>query len=91
MKSLVTKMCIDKMVWHNSNTIARVLNHISLERAGYQLSDKMCGDCITSLGVEVQVKMCNTDDSLCEYYHILVQIFLNIVAIQIPHILLECW
>ena len=36
-----------------SNTIhvARVLNHILLERAGHQHSDKMCGVCITSLGV----------------------------------------
>ena len=27
-------MCIYKMAWHSINTIARLLNHILLERAG---------------------------------------------------------
>ena len=53
-------VCIYKMAWGSVNIIARVLNHISLERAGHQYSDKVCGVCITSLEVEYGVKMCNT-------------------------------
>ena len=83
MSSLVTKMCVF--------TLARVLNHISLERADHQHSCKVCGVCITTLGVALWVKMCNTNDILCGFYHILVHIFLNVAAIQIPHTLLECW
>ena len=45
-------VCNHKMAWHSINT-ARVLNHISLERAGHRHSDKVCGVCITSLGVEL--------------------------------------
>ena len=84
-------VCIYKLAWHNINTIARVFNHILLEREDYQHSDKVCGVCIISLGVELWVKMCNTCEMLCKYYHILVDIFLNIAAIQIPHTLWECW
>ena len=87
-------VCIYKMAWCNANTIARVLNHactcISLERVGLQHSDKVCGVCITNMGIELWVQIYNTGDSLCEYYHILVHIFLNIAAIQIQHTLLEC-
>ena len=64
--------------------------HIPLERAG-QHTDMARGICITSLGIELGVKMCNTGNISCEYYHILVHIFLNIEAIQIPPTVLECW
>ena len=47
--------CIYKMALHSINTIATVLNHISLDRAGHQYSDKVCGVCITSLDVELRV------------------------------------
>ena len=46
-------VCIYKMAWRNINTIGRVLNHISLKRAGHRHSDKVCEDCITSMGVEL--------------------------------------
>ena len=46
-------VCIYKMAWHSFNIIARVLNHISLEKTGHQHSDKVCGVCITSQGVEL--------------------------------------
>ena len=36
-------VCIYKMAWHSVNTVPRVLNHISLERAVHQHSDKVCG------------------------------------------------
>ena len=36
-------VCIYNMDWCNGNTIARVLNDISLERAGHQHSCKVCG------------------------------------------------
>ena len=49
---LVTRMCVF-IKWPGVNTIAKILNHILLESAGRQLSNKMCGDCITSLGVEL--------------------------------------
>ena len=87
----LTHLCMYKMDWRSVNTIARVLNHISLERAGHQHSDKVYGVYITSLTVGLWIKMCNTGDMLCECYHILVHIFLNIVTIQLPHTLLEWW
>ena len=34
---------IYKMTWCSINTIARVLNHISLERACHHYVDKVCG------------------------------------------------
>ena len=34
--------------------------------------------------------MCNTGNILCEYYHILVHIILNLAAIQLRNTLLEC-
>ena len=43
------------MAWRSVNAMARILNHISLERAGRQYSDKVCGICITSVGVEIQL------------------------------------
>ena len=46
-------MCIYKIAWHSVNAIARVLNHISLERTGHQHSPNVYGVCITSLGVEL--------------------------------------
>ena len=49
-------VCIYKRAWCNINTIARVFNHIPLERAGHQHSDKICEGCITSLGVEHELK-----------------------------------
>ena len=61
-----------------------MLNHISVKRAGYQHSDKIWGVRLTSLRGELCVKMCNTGDIVCQYYHISVHIFLNIGAIQIP-------
>ena len=84
-------VCVHTMAGHSVNTTARVLNHISLERAGHQHCDNVCEVCITSLGVELCIKMCDTGGNVCEYYHILVHILLNIAAIQIPHTLLECW
>ena len=45
-------VCIYKMAWCSINT-AKVLNRILLERAGHQHSAKVCGACITSLGVEL--------------------------------------
>ena len=44
---------IYEMVWCSVNTIAKVLNHILLERAGHQHSNKVCVVCITILGIEV--------------------------------------
>ena len=84
-------VCSSKMAWCSVDIIARVWNHISLERARHQHSDNVYGVCITTQGFELRVKMCSTGDILCEYYHTLVHIFLNIAAIQIPHTLLECW
>ena len=84
-------VCIYKLGWCSVNTLARVWNHISLERAGHEHSSKACGVCITTLGIQLWFKLCNTSDILCECYHILVHIFLNVAAIQIPHILMECW
>ena len=71
-------VCIYKLGWCSVNTISRVLNHIhvSLERADHQHSTKVCGVCITTLRVELWVKICNTCDILCECYHILVHISL---------------
>ena len=46
---------------------------------------KVCGSCISSLWVELVVKVCNTDDTLCQCDHILVHIFLIIAYIHIPH------
>ena len=46
-------VCIYNMALHRVNTIVRVFNHMSLERAGHQNSDKMCGVCISSVVVEV--------------------------------------
>ena len=43
-------VCIYKMGWRSINAIARVLNHISLERAGHQHSDKVG---VSSLQVEL--------------------------------------
>ena len=74
-------VCIYKMGWHSINTIDRVFNHTS----GHQHFDKVCGICISSLKVELWVKLCNTDSILCEYYHIIVHIFLNIAHTQISH------
>ena len=83
-----TFVLMSAVCWSQYNTIAKVLNHISLEWAGHQQSDTVGGVCIPSLEVELWVKMCNKGEILCEYYHILVSIFLNI---SIPHTLLECW
>ena len=46
-------VCIYKMALCSVNAVSRVLNQIVLERAGRQHSDKVCGVCITSLGVEL--------------------------------------
>ena len=46
-------VCIYKLGWRRINTLARGLNHISLERAAQQHSGKVCGVCITTLGVEL--------------------------------------
>ena len=80
--SFVIKMCV-LIKWPGEASIARVLNHISLERAGHQHCNKVCGVCITSLGVELSIKVCIAYDNLCEYYRILVHSVLNIGAIQI--------
>ena len=42
-----------KMAQQSINTTARVFNHTLSERAGHQHSDKVCGVCISSLGVEL--------------------------------------
>ena len=63
-------VCIYKMTLCSVNTMAI---------GCCQHSNKVCGVCISSLGVELAVKMCNTG----EYYHILVQLVLNIAVIQI--------
>ena len=53
-------VCIYQMAWRSVNTIARMLNHVSLGGAGHQ--HKVCEVCITNLGVALGVKMCNTGD-----------------------------
>ena len=45
-------VCIYKLDKRSINTLARVLNCISLERAGHQHSEKVCGVCIPTLCVE---------------------------------------
>ena len=55
---------IYKTAWRSVNTITRVLNHTSLERAEHQFSDMVCGVYITILVVELSVKMCNTGNML---------------------------
>ena len=65
-----------------------MLNHISLERAAQQHSDKLVG--FVQLGWELSYE-CNTGVILYEYYHILVHICLDIAPIQITQSVLECW
>ena len=84
-------VCIYKLGCRSVNTLATVLNHISLERAVHQHSSNVCGVCITTLGVELGVKMCNTNDILCYFYHILVHVFLNVAAIQTSYNLFSYW
>ena len=42
-------VCIYKLGWRSVNTLARVLNCISLERAGHQHSHKVIEMCIAAI------------------------------------------
>ena len=79
--------CLYKMAWCSINTIARMLSHIPLERAGHHHSNMVRLVCDLSY----ESNCYNTVDILCEYCLILVHIVLNIAVIQIPHTVLECW
>ena len=83
-------VCIHKLGWNSVNTLVRVLNHISLERADHQHSSKVCGICITTLGLSYELKCVIQVKFYVNVYHILVHIFLNVADIQIPHTLLKC-
>ena len=54
-------MCIYKIGWASLYNRQSV-NHISLERAGHQHSDKVYVVSITSVRVELCVKMCKTNE-----------------------------
>ena len=79
-------VCIYKLGWRSINTRARVLNCISLERAGHQHSRKVCGMCIAAILIKMW-----TSDNIHIQFHMFTHSSTPRLVIQIPHTVSECW